>query len=164
VLAGANFELAALVRGEIGVGYLTQEFDDSAFDDVSGFGARAQVEWFPTQLTTVTLTGSRTVEDAAISRSSSYLSNNVNLQVDHELLRNLILSGTAGYGKDDYRGIDRTDERYNAGVSATYIMNRAVGVTLAYNHMNQDSSGADSSLDVANYTVDRVALTLTLQY
>jgi hypothetical protein len=160
-LVGANFELSALLRGEIGVGYLKQSYDNTNFKDISGLGARAQVEWFPTQLTTVTLTGSRTVEDAGIIGASGYLSTNVGAQVDHELLRNVIVSGQASYGNDDYRGVDRQDKRYGGGVSATYLLNRSLGVTVGYNHFKQNSRGAAGSGD---FTVDKVGATLTLQY
>lgn len=163
-LVGANFELATLIRGEIGVGYIEQRYKDSAFPDYSGLGARAQVEWFPTQLTTVTVTGSRSVEDAALAGASSYLSTDFGLEVDHELLRNLILSANGTFGDDNYRGIDRTDKRIGLGLSASYLMNRHVGLKLAYNHFKNSSSGADVAEEFRHYTVDRVGLTLTLQY
>jgi hypothetical protein len=163
-LVGANFELAALIRGEIGVGYIDQHYKDSAFQDYNGLGARAQVEWFPTQLTTVTITGSHSVEDAGLVGASSYLATNVGLEVDHELLRNLILTANGSYGDDDYRGIDRTDKRIGLGLSASYLMNRHVGLKLAYNHFKNDSSGADVAEAFRHYAVDRVGLTLTLQY
>lgn len=160
-LVGANFELSALWRGEVGVGYLHQKYDNPKFGTTSGFGARAQVEWFPTQLTTVTFTGSRTIEDAGIVGASGYLSTNLGAQVDHELLRNVIVSAQAGYGNDDYKGIDRNDKRYTAGVSATYLLNRSVGVTVGYNHFKQNSRGTAGSGD---FTVDKVGATVTLQY
>lgn len=163
-LVGANFDLAALVRGEIGLGYMEQSFKDSALDDYSGFGARGQVEWFPTQLTTVTLTGSRSVEDASMPGASTYLSTNVGLRVDHELMRNIILTGTATYGDDDYRGIDRQDTRYGAGVGANYLMNRNVGLNLSYNYYKKEAEGADASVAFGNATVNRIGATLTLQY
>lgn len=160
-LVGANFELGALTRGEIGVGYISQEFDDPAFNDIDGFGARAQVEWFPTQLTTVTLTGSRTVEDSGIVGSSGYLSTNVGAQVDHELMRNVILTGQVAYGNDDYEGIDREDDRLTAGLSGTYLLNRHVGVTVGYSYFDQDSAGAGGGQD---FKVNKVGATLTLQF
>lgn len=160
-LVGANFELGSLARGELGVGYIAQEFDDPAFDKVDGFGARAQVEWFPTQLTTVTLTGSRTVEDSGIPGSSGYLSSNVAAQVDHELMRNLIVTGQVAAGKDDYEGVDREDDRLTLGVSATYLLNRRVGVTLGYSHFDQSSSGANGGND---FKVNKVGATMTLQF
>jgi len=161
VLGGANFELSATARGAIGVGWVKQSFKNPLFSDISGFGARGQVEWFPSQLTTVTFTGSRTVEDAGIVGASGYLSTNAGVQVDHELLRNVIISGQAGYGNDEYKGVDRNDKRYTAGVSATYLLNRSVGVTVGYNHFKQNSSGAAGS---GNFSVDKVGATLTLQY
>jgi hypothetical protein len=161
VLGGANFELSATARGEIGVGWVKQKFDNTKFSDISGFGARAQVEWFPTQLTTVTFTGTRTIEDAGIIGASGYLSSNVGAQVDHELLRNVIVSGQVGFGDDKYKGIDRDDKRYTAGVSATYLLNRSVGVTVGYNHFKQNSRGAAGS---GEFTVDKIGATLTLQY
>ncbi|RAK52644.1 outer membrane beta-barrel protein [Phenylobacterium deserti] len=160
-LVGANFELSALVRGELGVGYLHQEFDDPRFNEIDGLGARAQVEWFPTQLVTVTLTGSRTVEDAGIIGSSGYLSSNLGAQLDYELLRNVIVGAQASYGNDDYEGIDREDKRFVAGVSATYLMNRNVGLTVGVTHFEQESDGAAGGQD---FEVNRVGATLTLQY
>jgi hypothetical protein len=160
-LVGANFELTAVARGEVGVGYISQEFDAPGLNKIDGFGARAQVEWFPTELTTLTFTGSRTVEDAGIIGSSGYLSSNIGAQVDHELLRNVILSGQVGYGKDEYSGIDRADKRYNASVSATYLLNRHAGVTLGYSRFEQKSKGAAGT---GSFDVNRIGATLTLQY
>jgi hypothetical protein len=164
LLAGANFQLGTLVRGELGFGYLTQHYKDSSFADVNGPGARVQFEWFPSELTTFTFTGSQSVEDAGIVGAASYLSTNIGLQVDHELLRNLVLTANLSHGKDDYRGIDRQDKRFIAGFGATYKMNHAVAWTLGYNHYKQDSTGADASVLASKFTVNRFDLTLTLQY
>jgi hypothetical protein len=162
-LVGANFEVSALMRGELGVGYLTQNFDDPDFNDISGLGVRGQVEWFPTQLTTVTFSGSRTLEDAGIVGSAGYLSTNVGAQVDHELLRNVIVTGQLGYGDEDYRGenFNRKDKRLTGGLAATYLMNRNVGVTVGYSLFKQKSRGANGGED---FTVNKFGATLTLQY
>ncbi|MBL7599222.1 outer membrane beta-barrel protein, partial [Escherichia coli] len=76
-LVGVNFEVGAVARGELAVGYISQEYDSAAFSNIDGFGARAQVQWFPTELTTFTVTGSRTIEDSGIVGSGGYLSNGV---------------------------------------------------------------------------------------
>lgn len=161
VLAGANFELGALTRGELGVGYIKQNYDDPAAQDLDGFGARAQVEWFPTQLTTVTLTGTRTVEESGDPTIAGYLSNNATLKVDHELLRNVLLSANVSAGKDEYKGIDRDDKNTGAGVSATYLLNRNVGVSLNYSYQKRASSGLKSG---AEFETKKVGATLTLQF
>ena len=164
VLAGANFELGALVRGELAAGYLKQNYESNRFGDVSGPGARAQLQWFPSQLTTVTFTTTRTIEDAGIVGASSYTSLNSGLKVDHELLRNVILSANGSYGQDDYRGVSRHDKRYIAGVGGTYLFNRNLGVTLGYSYFKQESSGTDVSVATGNFNINKVALTLSLQY
>lgn len=164
VLGGANFELGALVRGELAVGYLKQTYKDKTFSDVSGPGARIQLEWFPSQLTTVTVTGTRTIEDAGIIGASSYLSSNFGVKVDHELLRNVILSANGGYGKDDYHGVSREDTHYIAGIGGTYLLNRNLGVTLGYSYFKQNSAGTDSSVLAGTFNINKIALTLSLQY
>ncbi|MFN3583214.1 outer membrane beta-barrel protein [Phenylobacterium sp.] len=160
-LVGANFEVSNLARGEIGFGYLRQTFDRPDFAPVKSLGARAQVEWFPTQLMTVTVTGARSVEEAGVLGASSMISSNVGAQVDYELLRNLILSGQVGYGEDDYQGAPRLDKRTSAGLSATYLLNRHAGVTVAYSRQEQTSHGAARGED---FKVNKIGATLTLKY
>jgi hypothetical protein len=160
VLGGVNFEISALMRGEVAAGYLHQTFKDARLRNINGFGARGQVEWFPTQLTTVTLNGARSIEDSAVPGSGAYLSTNVGAQVDHELMRNVILSGRAGYGNDRYKDVNRTDHRTTAGVSGTYLLNRGVGVTGAYSY-----DKLKTVRGVGNpYTENRLSVTLTAQF
>ena len=159
-LVGANFELGAVARGEVGLGYFSQEYDDATLNDIDGFGARAQVEWFPTQLTTVTVAGSRTIEESAAPGSAGYVSANASVKVDHELMRNVLLTGQVGVGNDDYEGITREDDRFNASLGATYLLNRYAGVTLAYSHMTMDSSGFGGQ----DFKVNKVGATLALQF
>jgi len=159
-LAGANFELGALTRGEIAVGYISQSFDDATLDKIDGFGARAQVEWFPTELTSFTFAGSRSVEDSATPGAGGYLSSNISAQVDHELMRNVLLTAQAGYGEDEYDVIGRRDERKSFGVSATYLINRVVGVTASYSYTDQDTVKGVG----LPFTVNKIAATLTAQF
>jgi len=158
---GANFDITNLSRGEIQVGYLRQEYDNPVFGEISGLAVLGQLEWFPTQLTTITLRARRAVEDSGVPGSPGYLASTFRAQIDHELLRNLILTADATFGSDEFEGIDRDDERFAAGVSATYLMNRHVGLSLGYAHFNQDSSGVDRG---PNFAVNRVLASLILQY
>lgn len=160
-LAGVNFELGAVARGEIAAGYISQEYDDARFKDIDGFGARAQVEWFPTELTTLTATGSRTIEDAGIAGSNGYLSTSAGLRVDHELLRNFILTASVSRSLDEYEGIDREDTRFDASVSGTWLVNRNFGVNLAASRFEQESDGAAGGPD---FTVNRLIASIVTQF
>lgn len=159
-LAGANFELGAVTRGEVAVGYLKQSFDDPRLDEIDGFGARAQVEWFPTQLTTVTFNGSRTIEDSATPGTGAYLSSNIGAQVDHELMRNVILTARAAYGEDEYDVIGRRDERQTAGLSATYLLNRSIGLTASYSYDRRDTVKGVGN----DFKANKIAATITAQF
>lgn len=160
-LVGVNFEVGAVARGELAVGYISQEYDSSAFSNIDGFGARAQVQWFPTELTTFTATGSRTIEDSGIVGSGGYLSNGVGLAVDHELLRNVILSANTNFSRDEYNGIDRNDDRFSIAAGGTYLLNRNLGVSVTASHLKQSSDGANAGV---KYNVNRVMLSLVSQF
>jgi hypothetical protein len=160
VHVGANFELSHVARGEVEVGYLNQAFV-STFGTVSGFSAKGNVEWFPSQLTTVSLTGSRALQDAGATGSPAYRADTMGLQADHELLRNVILTGRVGFENDDYRGIDRADRNTTASVGVRYLLNRLAAITLSYVYLDQNSSGVAKG---PKYTVNRILASTRLQF
>lgn len=162
VAVGADFDLTNLIRGHARVGYVEQNFDDeSRFGSFSGISVAGEVDYFLTQLTTVTLRASRNFQDSGLLDSAGYASTTVGLQVDHELLRNVILNARFDYEQAEHEGIDRSDDRYNFSLGGTYLLNRALGLTASYSHFNQESSGLDRGVD---FTINRVQLLLTLQY
>jgi hypothetical protein len=156
---GANFDVSELVRGDLQVGYMKQSYDNVLFKNISGFNAAGRVEWFPTQLTTLGINGSRSIEESTAPGSAGYISNNIGASIDHELLRNVLLSAAASHGKDNYKGVDRDDKRDNFSATATYLLNRRVGLFLTYNYLKQSSSGvAKGSSFKDNKLIASVAL------
>lgn len=158
---GANFDVSELVRGDLQVGYMKQSYDNAAFKDISGFSAAGRVEWFPTQLTTIGLNGSRSIEESTATGSQGYISNNIGASIDHELLRNVLLSAAYSHGKDNYKGVDRDDKRDNFSTTATYLLNRRVGLFLTYNYLKQDSSGAAKG---ASFKDNKLIASVALQF
>lgn len=160
-LAGVNFEVSAVSRGEIAVGYISQSFDEPVYGDIGGFGARARIEWFPTDLTTVAVTAARTIEDAGIVGAAGYLRSEGSVMVDHELLRNVILSGRLAYSEDSFNGIDRSDSRLSASVGGTYLINRNFGLNLTALYLDQQSDGPARG---PTYNVTRLLVSLVSQF
>jgi hypothetical protein len=158
---GANFELSQVIRGSLEGGYMKQSYDNPAYASIDGFNALGEVEWFPTQLTTVTLNGARTIEEAVVSGSPGYIANTVSAGVDHELLRNVLLSAQANYEKDDYQSIDRNDKRTGFNASATYLMNRSAALVVSYTYLKQNSSGTNKS---SSFDDNKIAASLALQF
>jgi hypothetical protein len=159
--AGADFDLSNLLRGRLEAGYLRQEFKSPLYRAFTGVQVRGRVEYYPTQLTTITVLGSRSVANSGLVQAPSYLSTAAGLQIDHELLRNVILTGRGDYQHAQYSGVDRTDNRYGASVGGTYLLNRNVGVSLTYYYLDQRSSGIDRG---GRFRDNRVLVTTTLQY
>ena len=144
---GADFEIGGLARGAVGLGYAWQDHDDPALSGIEGVSADARVEWFPTQLTTVTALASREITESAIAESGGFIGSSAGVTVDHELLRNLILSAGVSVAKDRYSGIDREDRRWSATGSAIWLVNRHVGLRASYSYADQESTGIDGNQD-----------------
>jgi hypothetical protein len=168
-LAGVNFELTHLMRGEVGVGYLNQSYKAAGLKDISGLGYRAKLEWFPTQLTTVSAYASRSVQDSGVvaagGLTGGYLYTDTGVQVDHELLRNLILSGAVSYTNSDYKEVSRTDDRWLWTASATYLMTRRVGVNFGVSSLHQNSFGSAAPILLGNkFTDNKVKIGIVLAF
>lgn len=160
LLAGVNFELSNLVTGEISAGYITRAFEEGVADDIDQFAYRASVNWYPTELVTVAVGGETQINDSGLLNTPAYVADTVRVQVDYEPLRNLIVSGVADYSRASFQDLDRSDDRFGLGVSATYLVNRRAGITLTVNQIEQESSGAARTVD---YTERSIGVALVLQ-
>ncbi len=161
VAAGVDFELASLVRGDVAVGFLNEEKDDSFFEDVDGLSVDARVQWFPSRLTTVSVDGGRRVVDIGVPQAPSALNTSLNARVDYELRRNIIVSGFAGRNLYDYQELDREDEIFDIGASATYKVNKRAHVEGFVRRLDRDTSGA-AGAGGPSYGINLVGLTLKL--
>jgi uncharacterized protein (PEP-CTERM system associated) len=139
VAVGSELDITGLLFGEVFAGFTRQYFDSSDFDTQNGFSYGLGLTWNPTGLTTVGLNGRGGFLPTDTGNASTRLQSLVNVRVDHELLRNLILGGEVGYIRDDFSGIDRTDNRYEAGADVTYLINRNFSLSGGYSFTKRDS-------------------------
>jgi hypothetical protein len=159
--AGASFDLASLMRGEIRAGYLQQTYENPAYRRVGGAALRGKVEYFLTPLTTITATASRSVEDSGLPGVAGYIAERAGVQIDHELLRNLVLGARVEQAEDRYQDYSRRDHLQTAWASATYLMNRAVSFALKYERLIRRSRGVDGG---QQYAVNRVMAAITCRF
>jgi len=153
--AGVDFEISALTFGEIFVGFQSQDFDDPAFGSTDGLDVGGEVTWNATQLTTFGLSVERAIDETTRQAASSRVRSEVGLTADHELLRNVLLGAEAVYRKEDFEGIDRDDDRIDAGISVDYLWNRYLDASLGYRF-----SQRDSTRDAEEFTANTIMLTL----
>jgi hypothetical protein len=159
-LAGVRYDLTRLLIGEAGIGYLNQRFDSKAFADSSAVAVRANLSWMPTPLWNVSLNANRGITDAGVAGASSYIGNNLSVDVAYDIRSNITLGLNGSYGRDDYDGVIRKDQRQSFGASATYKLNRAASLVLLVGHNQQTSTGRDRGRD---YEATTASLGLKLQ-
>ncbi|OYW82909.1 MAG: hypothetical protein B7Z26_02040 [Asticcacaulis sp. 32-58-5] len=158
---GAAFDLTDLLRGEVRAGYLMQDYDNFAYTTARGTSFNAQVEWFPTRLTTVNFNAGRSINETPYAGASGFLSTQVSVSVDHELLRNLVLSAGVHHFDDEYRGLDRNDTRDSLSLGGRYLINRRLSLKGEYMHSKLGSEGSAAFRD---YTHNTIKFTLGVQY
>ena len=159
-LVGADFDLTHLVRGSVGIGYVSRSFQDNAFKGVSGVAADAHVQYFPTPLLTVSGSLRRTSEDAIDFDTGGFLDTVSEVRIDYELLRNVLLNAEVNYENAAYQTVSRNDDITTEGGGATYQLNRNVGVELSAAHIHRASTGL---LLGPTFTENTVVLRLKLK-
>ena len=72
------------------------------------------------------------------------------VSLDHELLRNLILSARFGYTNTTFEGITRVDNTILGAFSARYLLFQGAALTASYQRDDRSSNaqGADYNRDV----------------
>jgi hypothetical protein len=147
--AGVNFELTAPFRGEIAVGNFKSDRDNPVYGNVEGLNVRGRLQWFPSDLTTLTLIVNRGVIDPGLGIAASAINTALGLRADHELFRNVTLFGEVRRDADDYQGsvIDREDDAFTVVAGGAYKLNRNMHVELRMFSRSLESNGADAGLE-----------------
>jgi hypothetical protein len=157
-LVGLDYTASAVWRYRVLVGVETRMFQNSAYPNHTAPITEIDVIWQPTGLTTVTLRALRTIEDAADENVAGYDFNSARLQVDHELRRNILLTGYVGLQHVNYIGVDATQTFYGGGVGLTYLVNRHVRVAVTDDVVSLTGAQAFGP----NYTQNIALVTLKL--
>jgi hypothetical protein len=146
-VAGLAIDLGGVTRADLFAGYQSQYYQDSAFGTVAGPSFGASLTWNVTGITTVTATLTRTLQETTTPGAAGYFSTDAILNIDHELLRNLILNLYGGYSNRDYEGISRNDDVWIAGAGAEYLMNRYMSLDAKYRFDSRSSSDSNDDYD-----------------
>ena len=163
--AGVRMGITGVLSGDVFVSYHDMDFDDPLLPSVDGFAAGMGLTWLPTTLTTVRGSISSDVQQTTSEYSSGYLGTLYSFRVDHELRRDLQLSGHVSYRDNDYELIAGApadarayDEVWNVGLGATYFLNRSVYLSASY-----DWSELSTNVPNDGFEVNRVWLVLGLE-
>jgi hypothetical protein len=169
--AGTAINLGGIINGEIYAGYLKQYYSTDTRPtaanptpiankpSLSGVGFGGNLLWNVTQLTSLRFGLSRTIEETIVTNSvgatvalaEADLVTSASVSVEHELLRNVLLTAGANYTQDDFQGITRTDNSYEGTAGARYLINRnlSAGLDLSYVKRSSNQPGNDYDRELA---------------
>ena len=137
---GFAFEISHVLMGEMAAGLSQKAFDDAALNEVSGVTANVKLKWYPSMLTNVTLVGGRSNLETSIAGASSVISTKGGVTIDHELLRNLILSGQVGYENAEYLDTIRNDDTLRGSLSTRYLINNNLHLDAGWEFVDRTST------------------------
>jgi hypothetical protein len=137
---GVEFAMTHVLVGEIFAGYESRSYDDPAFVGTDELAFGAGLKWFPSMLTTITVDGARTIEDTSITAASGYVSTRGRVGIDHELLRNFILSGRLGYENAQYQDVARNDDVLTGSFSGRLLINNNLHFDAGWEFIDRDSN------------------------
>ncbi len=158
VEGGIGVELAQTVRGDLLIGYLSQDYKDKRFEDPAGLAFKASFNWTPSRLTLVVPTLERSVQETTMLNVSGMVRTSASVLVRHEYARNILLTGFAGVFHDEFKGINRDSLLYEARGRVTYAFDENVFVSGELAHRTKDSQ-----LPGRNFNQNFIGLRLGLQ-
>lgn len=95
---GVQRELTQLLTANVRVGYLNFRYPDPTVRDLKVLAYSATLRWNVTPLTSIYVDGERGVDETVSPTTAGNLRDEVRLKVDHELLRNFVVTGRARLG------------------------------------------------------------------
>jgi hypothetical protein len=158
-LSGVTVGLSNLVTGEFGAGYVQQRFDDPSIGTIEGPSYRARLTWRPTRLLDVHFNAEQLVTQTTDTSATGVLANAVQLGLDYELRRNVVVSLGGGYENDKFFGQLRKDNVLTSDTRVKYLVNRFSAVSAYYRYTKRDS-------DIPVYSYDKhlVGMNVTAQF
>lgn len=159
VRAGARIDFTGVLFGDVFAGYLERDYDDATLSSVDTIVGGLDLTWNVTPLTTIAGGVTREVAETTLTAASGTLTTEYSLSVDHELLRNLILSARASMSTEEFEGTSREDDYLKAGIGAKYMLNRNFSIVFDYDFSERDSNVAGSDNEI-----NKVLLRLRAQF
>ncbi len=161
LLAGVEVDFNRLVVGEASIGYGWRTYENDDFDDTNGLAGNLGITWTPTQLTTVDFVGRSAIDESDVvyegDRASGELNQSIGVIVNHDLRRNIVLTGSSSYERADFQETSRTDNTYRLGASIRYLINRNFSVDASYRFTTRDSDDNDAEFTRNLFRVGVVA-------
>jgi hypothetical protein len=173
VLAGFDYTGTGVFRYRALIGYQQRNYASARFATIRSPIIEASVTWKPQLMTTLTGIVRREIDDSTNVNFIATTVTSVQLNVAHELRRNVVLTGFGEYQRADFGsgsgvgvssgsaagpGVSATttptQNIYSAGLGATWFLNRRTQLGVSYQFIDRSGGAQLSYLEnVALFTV-----------
>jgi len=170
VLAGLAYDVDGAIGFRLLAGYEERSFAAGVYKSIQAPIVESSLTWTPTELTTITGTAARYIEDSAAEGTAGLTETALKLKLDHEYLRNVILSVHGAVYLDDYaRGYQTSggsQAYFTGGLGAQRLISRNLRLAADYTFSARRSHDAvvapsfDGSFFGGNYAENSFRLTL----
>jgi hypothetical protein len=140
VLSGMEFSFSKQLVGQVGVGYLSQDYTNPLLKTVEGLATSASLTWNPTPLMTIRTGVERQVAETLSVLTPSQLATSVYATVDYEILRNVVASVGGRYTVYD-RTVGASDRLMSLNGQLDYLLNRTLHTGIFYGYEARLSEG-----------------------
>lgn len=139
---GLEMNFGDKLRGEISVGYVTEEFDDPTLTALEGYTLNGTLEWSPERDTLFRLTAGTALNSSISAGDSGSLIYTTRLEWERQVNDRLGLNAFIDYELEDNINQDTTTE---FGVGLDYWINRHMALTadIEYETFSSNTGGQD---------------------
>ncbi|HCL66461.1 MAG TPA: hypothetical protein DIC56_16815 [Rhizobium sp.] len=129
--AGISADFGEKLRGELGLGYRKQVFDDSRLSYIAAVTVDGNVFWSPQRGTDVNIGLSTTIDPSTTAGLSGSVIYALNAAVTHQVRSNLVARLTGSTTWTEYGASSGTGDTvaYAAGAGLSYSLNRYLDLT-----------------------------------
>ncbi len=156
--AGIVFDRGPVLTGEMAVGYGAQTFDDPTLAALHALTLDGSLVWSPTRLYTVTIDAATAFNPSTDASSSGSVTHDASVDIAYAWKHNATVDWTASVNHEVFQGTGRVDTIIDAGVAATWKLNRRLYLSGGYVHEWRASTEASDA-----YQTDAVKVGLRLQ-
>lgn len=159
-VAGARVKATGTIDLEAFAGYVSQNFENDDFDDISDYVFGGNMTWSPSAFFEMKVNADRSIYETTDATQTSFIGTKAETTLSIFPLENLTFWTTGRYVNRDYDtrtavdGIafstaDRDDDILFGEIGGEFKINRNVGIGLFYNYYQRESTISNN----ANYIV-----------